>query len=181
MKNIQDQGLLVSEQPFGMHQIARDFPMRNRIISGLSQVLIVIEAAAKSGSLITARNALDQGRDVYAVPGHPFDARASGCNMLIRDGAVLVRKGQDVIDALSTDIPATNTKKPKPSLREVANLHSQILARLSPSPMAEDQIIRDLGISASQAASTIVDLEIDGKVQRIHGGMIALNVGPSKH
>lgn len=181
MKNIQDQGLLVSEQPFGMHPIARHFPMRNRIISGLSQALIVIEAAAKSGSLITARNALDQGRDVYAVPGHPFDARASGCNMLIRDGAVLVRKGQDVIDALSTDIPATTTKKPKPSLREVANLHSQILARLSPSPMAEDQIIRDLGISASQAASTIVDLEIDGKVQRIHGGMIALNVGPSKH
>ena len=78
MQSIGAQGVLVSEQPVGMTPMARHFPMRNRIISGLSQALIVIEAASKSGSLITARNALDQGRDVYAVPGHPFDARASG-------------------------------------------------------------------------------------------------------
>ena len=181
MQSIGAQGVLVSEQPVGMTPMARHFPMRNRIISGLSQALIVIEAASKSGSLITARNALDQGRDVYAVPGHPFDARASGCNMLIRDGAVLVRRAQDVIDALAPTIAPSHEKPQDRSLREVADLHSQILSRLSPSPMAEDQIIRDLGISAAQAASTIVDLEIDGRIQRHHGGMIALNVGPAKH
>lgn len=181
MKSIGDTGLLMSEQPIGTQPMARHFPMRNRIISGLSQALIVIEAAAKSGSLITARNALDQGRDVYAVPGHPFDARASGCNMLIRDGAVLVRKAQDVIDALCPELPPQTAQAPQRSLREVADLHSQILQRLSPSPMAEDQIIRDLGISAAQAAATIVDLEIDGKIQRMAGGMIALNAGPIQH
>jgi DNA processing protein len=131
--------------------------------------------------LITARNALDQGRDVYAVPGHPIDARASGCNTLIRDGAVLVYKAQDVIDALSPRNDPVAPTPTKRSLRDIADLHSQILSRLSPSPLAEDQIIRDLGISAAQAASTIVDLEIDGKIQRVNGGMIALNVGPSKH
>ncbi len=181
MKTIESQGVILSEQPMGMQPIARHFPLRNRIISGVSQALVVIEAAAKSGSLITARNALDQGRDVYAVPGHPFDARASGCNMLIRDGAVLVRKAQDVIDALSPRNDPVTPTPAKRSLRDIADLHSQILSRLSPSPLAEDQIIRDLGISAAQAASTIVDLEIDGKIQRINGGMIALNVGPSKH
>ena len=94
------QGCRISEQPMGMEPQARHFPLRNRIISGLSRAVIVVEAAARSGSLITARNALDQGRDVFAVPGHPFDARASGCNMLIRDGAVLIRSAADVIEAL---------------------------------------------------------------------------------
>jgi DNA processing protein len=181
MKTIESQGVILSEQPMGMQPIARHFPLRNRIISGVSQALVVIEATAKSGSLITARNALDQGCDVYAVPGHPFDARASGCNMLIRDGAILVRKAQDVTDALSPRNDPVTPTPAKRSLRDIADLHSQILSRLSPSPLAEDQIIRDLGISAGQAASTIVDLEIDGKIQRINGGMIALNVGPSKH
>lgn len=95
-------GALMSEQPMGMAPIARHFPMRNRIISGLCAVTVVVEAAGKSGSLITARGALDQGRDVLAVPGHPFDARASGCNMLIRDGATLVRNADDVIAVLES-------------------------------------------------------------------------------
>lgn len=95
-----ENGLLISEQPPGLSPVARHFPMRNRIISGLSQAVVVVEAALKSGSLITARMALDQGREVMAVPGHPIDARASGCNALIRDGATLVRNAQDVIEAL---------------------------------------------------------------------------------
>ncbi|KGB83333.1 DNA processing protein DprA, partial [Rhodovulum sp. NI22] len=94
------QGLLLSEQPIGLNPQARHFPQRNRIISGLARAVIVVEAAARSGSLITAKNALDQGREVLAVPGHPFDARASGCNMLIRDGATLVRGDSDVLEAL---------------------------------------------------------------------------------
>jgi DNA processing protein len=85
---------------------ARHFPRRNRIISGLAAAVVVVEAAAKSGSLITARTALDQGREVLAVPGHPFDARAGGCNMLIRDGATLVRSAADVIEALAREAGA---------------------------------------------------------------------------
>ena len=99
--DIAAKGLRISEQPMGQTPMSRHFPPRNRIISGLSRAIVVIEAAMKSGSLITARDALDQGRDVLAVPGHPFDARAAGCNMLIRDGATLVRNGEDVLNALS--------------------------------------------------------------------------------
>lgn len=98
--SICDRGCLVSEQPPGLEPFARHFPLRNRIISGLGHGVVVVEAAVKSGSLITARNALDQGREVLAVPGHPVDGRAGGCNQLIRDGAILVRNAEDVIEAL---------------------------------------------------------------------------------
>lgn len=98
-----DTGLLMTEQPPGTEAVARHFPARNRIISGLSRAVVVIEAAMRSGSLITARCALDQGREVMAVPGHPMDARAGGCNALIRDGATLVRNSADVIDALRSN------------------------------------------------------------------------------
>ncbi|MFZ5711060.1 MAG: DNA-processing protein DprA, partial [Pseudomonadota bacterium] len=108
-------GALVSEQPFGLAAQARHFPLRNRIISGLSRAIVVVEAAAGSGSLITARTALDQGREVMAVPGHPFDARAGGCNQLIRDGAMLVRGAQDVLAVLgiAAESPA-GTRLPAP-------------------------------------------------------------------
>ncbi|MEY8841434.1 DNA-processing protein DprA, partial [Cribrihabitans sp. XS_ASV171] len=136
--DIAAQGLRLSEQPLRMTPQARHFPRRNRIISGLAQAVVVVEAAAKSGSLITARDALDQGREVLAVPGHPFDARAAGCNMLIRDGARLVRNAEDVIEALAPaappeqldmnvvlrDLPAPPPEKR--NLRETAALHSQI-------------------------------------------------------
>lgn len=111
--DITKSGLLLSEQPMGMSPQARHFPARNRIISGSSLGVVVIEAAARSGSLITARDALDQGRDVLAVPGHPFDARASGCNMLIRDGATLVRNSDDVVAVLGQPpAPAAPFKNP---------------------------------------------------------------------
>lgn len=180
MRSIWEQGILLSEQPFGTQPKARHFPIRNRIISGLSRAIIVIEAAAKSGSLITARTALDQGRDVFAVPGHPFDARASGCNMMIRDGATLIRHAADVIEALAPlSDPPSDPEPPQPnpkrSLRDTANLHATLLNQLSPTPVSEDQVIRDLGISAAQAGSLFVDLEIEGRIQRMPGGMIALN------
>ncbi|MDO5632111.1 MAG: DNA-processing protein DprA [Paracoccus sp. (in: a-proteobacteria)] len=98
---IAERGALVSEQPPGTEPMARHFPMRNRIVSGLSRAVVVIEAAHRSGSLITAKAALDQGREVMAVPGHPMDARAAGCNTLIRDGATLVRSAADVAEALA--------------------------------------------------------------------------------
>ncbi|MFB2533396.1 DNA-processing protein DprA [Paracoccus sp. p3-h83] len=99
------QGLRLSEGPMGAEPQARHFPQRNRIIAGLSRAVVVVEAAHKSGSLITARLALDQGREVMAVPGHPFDARAAGANDLIRDGATLVRGAGDVLAALGVDRP----------------------------------------------------------------------------
>jgi DNA processing protein len=188
-QDITKTGLRLSEQPFGLTPQARHFPRRNRIISGLAQGLIVIEAAAKSGSLISAKNALDQGREVMAVPGHPFDARAAGCNMLIRDGARLVRTAEDVIEALPPVQPAPaqdelNLSPPQPdvqpgrskkrSLRETAQLHSQILQRLGPSPMAEDQLIRDLGRRARTVGPVLTDLELDGKIQRQPGGLLSL-------
>lgn len=187
MDQIAEKGLLVSESMIGLRPQARDFPRRNRIISGLSRAVVVIEAAAKSGSLLTAKNALDQGREVLAVPGHPFDARASGCNMLIRDGAVLVRDAKDVIDAL----PAEDTPSPDPvaqitpetpvppaepekrTLRETAHLHQQILDRLGPSPLAEDQLIRDLNLSAGQVSPALTTLELDGEITRQPGGLVS--------
>jgi DNA processing protein len=161
----------------GIQPQARHFPARNRIISGLAQATIVVEAAAKSGSLITARNALDQSRDVLAVPGHPFDARSAGCNMLIRDGATLVRNADDVIEAIgqiSTPELPLETPHPTRTLRDVANLHDKILQRLGPSPVAEDQLIRDLGAAATTVAPIIVSLELDGRITRQRGGLLSL-------
>ncbi|MFW2542459.1 DNA-processing protein DprA [Primorskyibacter sp. 2E107] len=194
-------GARISEQPMGMQPVARHFPTRNRIISGLSQAVVVIEAAAKSGSLITARNALDQGRDVLAVPGHPLDARAGGCNMLIRDGARLVRSVDDVLEALppmraaraqpELDLapperpaagPVANPpqENPRPrksrSLQDVARLHSEILARLGPSPVAEDQLMRDIGAPSAALAPVLTDLELEGRIERQPGGLLALIV-----
>jgi len=182
-QEILETGIRLSEQPPGLRPMARHFPARNRIISGLSQAVVVVEAALKSGSLITARAALDQGRDVLAVPGHPFDARASGCNALIRDGATLVRSAADVLAALQNltdqvalpeDAPkVTKAKPPTRSLQDTAALHAQILGRLGPSPMAEDQLIRDLGLPAQRVSPELVALELDGKIERAPGGLLS--------
>ena len=178
-EDIGDLGLRLSEMAVGMQPQARHFPARNRIISGLSQAVVVVEAAAKSGSLITARNALDQARDVFAVPGHPFDARAAGCNMLIRDGALLVRNANDVIEAIGAltpvqpDLPLEPVASPPRSMRDTAVLHRQILSRLGPSPVAEDQLIRDLASSSTTVAPVLMDLELDGKITRHAGGLLA--------
>ena len=192
---IRDKGVLLSEQPMGLPPQARHFPKRNRIIAGLAQAVVVVEAAAKSGSLITARDALDLGREVLAVPGHPFDARASGCNMLIRDGAQLVRNAEDVIAALpplasnpvEAGVPQVDRTQsatealanlpPSPpqrrSLRETAALHQEVLARLGPSPTPEDQLLRDLAVAPKELSSVLTDLELDGTVDRLPGGMLS--------
>lgn len=203
------EGCIISEQPPGLEPQARHFPIRNRIISGLSQALIVAEAAARSGSLLTARDAAEQGREVFAVPGHPFDARAAGCNQLIREGAALIRSAADVIEALGgpqpqASVPREHLAMPAPArlaadtgteagraerplarppaarkresgggLRRIASLHRMILDRLSPSPMAEDQLIRDLGLPAAQLAPEILLLEIEGRLNRQPGGLIS--------
>jgi len=161
---------------------------------------VVVEAAAKSGSLITARDALDQGRDVLAVPGHPFDARAAGCNLLIRDGAQLVRGAEDVLAALpatpqvsaAPELPLP-TPAPVPTraaqpvgqtpprnrrtLQETAALHQQILDRLAPAPIAEDQLIRDLALPPQDLTPALTDLELDGRIERQAGGLLARATG----
>jgi len=187
-------GLRLSEQPFGLQPQARHFPQRNRIVAGLGRAVVVVEAALKSGSLITARDAADLGRDVLAVPGHPFDARAAGCNALIRDGAVLVRHAADVIEALGAfdlapalrGAAAQNPAKvsgpafqeggqasaPR-SLQQITALHDQILARLGPSPVAEDQLLRDVGLGGGQIGPALVALELDGLIMRHAGGLVS--------
>lgn len=175
---IASQGCRISEHPLGLVPQARHFPQRNRIVSGLSRAIVVVEAALKSGSLITARDGADQGRDVMAVPGHPFDARAAGCNMLIRDGATLVRSAQDILEALGqfTCPPAISdpiAPPPARALTDISTLHSQILARLGPSPVAEDQLARDLNQPTSALAPALITLELDGHVLRQPGGLLS--------
>ncbi len=185
-QEIAAKGCRISEQPMGMEPQARHFPLRNRIVSGLSRAVIVVEAAARSGSLITARTALDQGRDVMAVPGHPFDARAAGCNMLLRDGAVLVRGAQDVLEVIGATAealpPAPRQPRPAPlpgpaapqrPLKDVSLLHSMILSRLGPSPLAEDQLVRDLAITSAELAPELLTLELDGRINRQAGGLLS--------
>ncbi len=186
---ISTQGLLISEQPIGMRPLAKHFPMRNRIVSGMARATIITEAAAKSGSLITAEAALSQGREVMAVPSHPFDGRASGCNKLIKDGAVLIRSARDVIDALAfasaeaqtqsivareVIIPPAAPEETR-SLKDHAKLHQMILSRLSTSPISEDELIRNIGASAQVVSSEVQSLEIEGKISRSHNGMISIN------
>lgn len=188
-RDIAARGALISEQPMGLAPAARHFPRRNRIIAGLARAVVVVEAAAKSGSLITARDALDQGREVLGVPGHPFDARAAGCNMLIRDGAVLVRSAADVIEAIGPAEPPASEQPTLPldraqpetrnlpetrSLQDTARLHAQILGRLGPSPVAEDQLLRDLSLPAGDVAPALVDLELEGRIARHAGGLVSL-------
>lgn len=181
---IDEKGCRISEHPPGLEPQARHFPLRNRIVAGLSRAVIVVEAAAKSGSLITARAALDYGREVMAVPGHPFDARASGCNMLIRDGAVLVRSADDVLEGLGapaarqsdpslTSAPLPGPETPQRPLKDVALLHSMILSRLGPSPLAEDQLMRDLKVTSAQLAPELLNLELEGRIARQPGGLLA--------
>lgn len=185
-------GCRVSEQPMGMEPQVRHFPQRNRIISGLARAVVVVEAAARSGSLITARTAADQGREVLAVPGHPFDARAAGCNMLLRDGATLVRHAADVLEAIGAPArPFVATGRAEPDhidpipeplpgpvparrpLSDMAAVHSQILARLGPSPLAEDQLIRDLAMPPATLAPALIALELEGRIARQSGGLLA--------
>ncbi len=182
-------GCLVAEHPPGLQPQTRHFPLRNRIISGLSRAVVVVEAAARSGSLITARDAAEQGREVLAVPGHPFDARAAGCNMLLRDGATLVRHVGDVTEALGLTRGAgpqpalpepvlavdavPGPVPPRRALGEMADLHGQILARLGPSPLAEDQLIRDLAMPPSLLAPALVSLELEGRILRAPGGLVS--------
>lgn len=174
-----ERGLIVSEQVPGTEPKADFFPRRNRIISGLSRSLIVMEAALRSGSLITARFAAEQGRDVFAVPGSPLDPRCEGTNRLIRDGATLLMSSRDVLEALGSDGPRQMSffepEPPPLPLREPdATDMRQLLDLLSPNPVDTDDLARESGLDASTLAALLLELSLAGRITRHPDGSVSL-------
>lgn len=167
---IAERGLIVSESAHGHDVQARDFPRRNRLISGLSLGVIVVEAELRSGSLITARTALEQGREVFAVPGHPLEPRSTGPNSLIRQGATLVETAEDVLAALQQATPTLRAAQ-GPGFAG-ARLAPEALARLaarldelvSTTPMTLDELARETGAGVGAVAAALVELELAGRV-----------------
>lgn len=180
---IATQGLIVSEMPPGTKPQARHFPRRNRLISGLSLGTVIIEAAAKSGSLITARFAGEQGRELFAVPGSPLDPRSAGANQLIKDGAVLVRNAQDILDELPDFAPfkAQPASKMSSKTNKIAlpaatqSSKGDLQQLLSPSPLHVDELVLLSGRATDQILAELQLLEIDGKVLRHAGNRFSLN------
>lgn len=181
--SIAARGLIVAENPPGMPPRAQDFPRRNRIVSGLSSGVIVVEATERSGSLITARLAAEQGRDVYAVPGHPADPRAAGPNRLIREGAVLVRGAQDVLEAaggfrggLALEDPVRQEilLPPDETGPDADDARRIVLDSLSFTPLDIDGLIRAAGLDAALAHAVLLELELAGAVQRLSGNRAVL-------
>lgn len=172
-------GVVVSEAPFGAVPRARDFPRRNSIISGLSRAVVIIEAALRSGSLITARAAADQGRDVMAVPGSPLDPRARGSNALIKQGATLIESAEDVIAALGDGAPPLRPLSAGP-LFDGENdppppgLPKKIAALLSPTPIHVNDLARLTDAPMSAVAAALTELEMDGLAASLPGGYAAL-------
>src|SRR5499427_4736912 len=182
-------GALISEMPLAYEPRARDFPRRNRLISGLAAGVVVIEAAQRSGSLITARLALEQGREVFAVPGSPLDPRARGCNDLLRHGATLTENAADVLAQLAPQLRGAEPLRPAPSIaipltpfsptagavEPVGNEDGLelILERLGPTPVAVDELVRQCQMSAAAVATLLLELELAGRVERHPGNLVS--------
>jgi DNA processing protein len=173
-------GAILSERPMGYQGRAQDFPRRNRLVSGLSQGVVVAEGAERSGSLITARYAGEQGREVMAVPGSPLDPRAGGCNLLIREGATLVRGIDDVLEALARIGAQAEMLAPReedwdaPMVGEDAAMRQTVLDLLGPHPVDVDEIIRRSGASAGFVSLVLLELDLAGRLHREAGGGVAL-------
>jgi DNA processing protein len=189
-----ERGVVVAELPLGTEPQARHFPRRNRIISGMARGVVVVEAAAKSGSLITARFALEQGREVFAVPGSPLDPRCRGCNDLLRNGATLTETAADILTQLG---PLLQGEMPPPRPRE-RNLQARLplaaaapslpagpqipedaalellIEKLSPTPVAVDELVRQCHLSAASIATLLLELELAGRIERHPGNLVSL-------
>jgi DNA processing protein len=189
---IVERGAVVAEPAFGTVPQARHFPRRNRIISGLSLGILVVEAAGRSGSLITARFALDQGREVFAVPGSPLDPRCRGTNDLIRRGATLTESVEDILQQLpplptgvahrapisselpawlapaAVETPAQTAGEPRDSAR------AQIRERLGPTPVAVDELVRQCHLSPAMVVTILLELELAGRLERHPGNQVSL-------
>jgi DNA processing protein len=178
----------MAELPCGTEAKGRDFPRRNRLISGLSLGVVVVEAAPKSGSLITARRALDQGREVFAVPGSPLDPRHHGTNDLIRQGATLVEGADDVMRVLGPMLnqPLAAPAPPAPAMAppsvpdnvELARAREQIAALLDASPVPIDELLRQTGLIPAVLHTVLLELELAGRLTRYPGNKVAWAAGP---
>jgi DNA processing protein len=176
---VSSSGGAISEMPFGHVPRAHDFPRRNRLISGVALGVVVVEAAHRSGSLITARFANEQGREVFAVPGSPIDPRCAGTNALIKQGAMLITETADVIDAVRPIMA-----RPLDTLREPDALplgdglgdddRTRIVSLLGPSPVNLDDLIRMSGRSAAVVRTVLLELELAGRLERHGGGLVSL-------
>jgi len=173
------EALVLSEQPPGTEPLARFFPQRNRIIAGLARGTVVVEAAPKSGSLITARLAAEAGREVMAVPGSPIDPRAQGCNLLIREGATLVQSVADILEALGpldprmVRAPAEPWHGPPPQDASDAERRA-VSGLLGPVPVSVDELIRQSGLAPAVVQTVLLELEIAGRLERHAGGRVSL-------
>ncbi|WP_157217709.1 DNA-processing protein DprA [Flavisphingomonas formosensis] len=177
-REIGERGLIVAEQPPGTEPRARHFPYRNRIIAGLAAGTVVVEAAPKSGSLITARYAAEFGREVMAVPGSPLDQRAQGCNLLIREGATLVQTVDDIVEAVSSiggglATPARSYSGPPPADAGDAERRT-VIALLGPVPVPVDELIRQTGLPPAIVQTVLLELELGGRLDRHAGGRVSI-------
>ena len=180
-KDIAERGLLIAEMPPGTEPRARHFPYRNRIIAGVSAGTVVVEAAPRSGSLITARLAGEAGREVMAVPGSPLDPRAQGCNQLIRDGATLVQGAADVLEALrpigggvASERAAFDHQPPVDPVEADAGIRARVEELLGPSPVPVDEIVRLSEAPAGAVQLVLLELELGGRLERHAGGKVSL-------
>ncbi|MBS9476606.1 DNA-processing protein DprA [Ancylobacter radicis] len=182
MRRVADQGTVITEMPMGWEPRARDFPRRNRLVSGLSCGVVVVEAAERSGSLITARLAAEQGREVFSVPGSPMDPRAGGTNALIKQGAMLVTSAADVLEglvALRHRPPPLQAEEgtdagfdaPDPS----DDARGRILGLLGPAPLPVDDLVALSGLSAGEVQILLLELELAGRLERHGGGRVSLS------
>jgi len=182
---IAENGAIISEQPFGAIPHPRSFPGRNRIISGMSLGVAVIEASAKSGSLITAHFALDQNREVFAVPGSPLDPRCKGSNDLLRQGATVTESAEDILRVIrqlrqkplrESELPLFAAAAAKPvSESELKEARTVILAKLGPEPVAADDLITLCEFTAPVVIAVLLELELAGKLNRYPGNRVSLN------
>ncbi|MDQ3074546.1 MAG: DNA-processing protein DprA [Pseudomonadota bacterium] len=175
-------GLLIAEMPPGIELRARHFPYRNRIIAGLGAGTVVVEAAPRSGSLITARLAAEAGREVMAVPGSPLDPRAQGCNLLIRDGATLIQSAADVIEAIRPMLSeVASPHAPFEHAREYdadeaePDLRAAIISLLGPSAVPVDELVRQSGAAAGAVQLILLELDLAGRLDRHAGGKVSLS------
>jgi DNA processing protein len=175
-------GAVVSEMPFGWDPRAQDFPRRNRIVAGMALGLVVVEAAQRSGSLISARLAGEMGRLVFAVPGSPLDPRAAGANGLLKDGAILVTETADIIEALA---PLTGRPvQPVAPLEEPPDFsatpppadddRARVVEALGPTPTSVDELIRHTGLHPAQMFMILLELDLAGRLERHAGGAVSL-------
>jgi DNA processing protein len=187
------EGCLVTERPPGLQPRDRDFPRRNRIIAGLVHGVVIVEAAMRSGTLVTARYANDLGREVFALPGHPLDPRAEGTNRLIKQGATLVTEPSEVVAVLRPMLgfedlkpqrenpaamfakpPATATVSAIPGGRDGAEAIKAVLSALGPAPVDVDAVTRATGLDVQSVQIALLELDLAGRIERQGQGLVAL-------